>query len=214
MSKVKMVVKGIPAEKPFISGHTEPGYMGATKWVGANCNSWNNSNDLTKAVRELLKKQGVKGVTVRKETYSGGMSLYLTIKAGEEAFVPFDEYVKEYSARDLGRDWIVDSKGAGGQSMSEVFWGATAEEQARLLRENAEHDYYYLYGKERSLNQNYLDDYKQFTPAFREKLEKVKAIVDSFNYDDSNGMVDYFCRSFYETYYVNSKALAKESEVA
>jgi len=72
--------------------------------------------------------------------------------------------------------------------------------------------YYYKAVTGNSLNIQYRDideddDYKDvFSPNFRNKLKLIKQVVDSFNYNDSNAMVDYFNRGFYEDYYLKNVA--------
>ena len=48
-----------------------------------------------------------------------------------------------------------------------------------------------------SINQYHIDKYNEFTPSFLRKLEAVNSIIKSFNYDESNAMVDYFNTNFY-----------------
>ena len=53
------------------------------------------------------------------------------------------------------------------------------------------------------INQYWLEKYDDIlSEHVMKKIKAVKAIVDSYNYDDSNAMVDYFNRGFYEDYYV------------
>ena len=86
------------------------------------------------------------------------------------------------------------------------------DEQKKLLEENARRSYdvvksdgeRYDYGYQ--LSHYGFENYKMFSDAFVEKLYKVKEIVDSYNFDESNSMVDYFHRGFYEHYSVKYKA--------
>ena len=48
------------------------------------------------------------------------------------------------------------------------------------------------------VNQYAIDKYSdRFTPGFLDKVKAVNACVNSYRYDESNAMVDYFCSNFY-----------------
>ena len=47
------------------------------------------------------------------------------------------------------------------------------------------------------INHYRIDDNKIYTEAFRVKLHKINAVLDTYHYDDSNSMVDYFDTNFY-----------------
>lgn len=52
------------------------------------------------------------------------------------------------------------------------------------------------------INHYWLDREDRFTEAFKNKLILANEIIRSFNYDKSNGMVDYFDVGFYYSIYV------------
>lgn len=47
------------------------------------------------------------------------------------------------------------------------------------------------------VNQYYIDDSKHYTKKAKEVLKKVYKLTQSFNYDDSDGQIDYFSTNFY-----------------
>ena len=49
------------------------------------------------------------------------------------------------------------------------------------------------------VNQHHISKYTEYTTNFANKLKAVNEIIKSYNYDDSNSMVDYFDTNFYYT---------------
>lgn len=171
------------------------GYMGAVAWDGENSHKGLWGADLSKAIREELKANGIKGVSVSCKHCD---ELYLKFKASEEDFKSFEEFLAEYSIEDMGHWYWLN----GENKHINSFWDLSAEDRQKAMEESARHDYDYYRNGENSLNERHLEIYKMFSDAFMDKVKKAKMIVDSYNYDDSNAMVDYFNRGFYEYYYV------------
>lgn len=53
------------------------------------------------------------------------------------------------------------------------------------------------------INHYHLDSYKSFTAETIKLLKKIRSIIESYRYDESNAMVDYFNTNFY--FYINTK---------
>lgn len=83
--------------------------------------------ELSKAIREELKRQGIKGVSVSCKTYTGWQHITVKVKAAADDFATVDRY----------------------------------------------------------------------SEAFRAKLSRINAVLDTYHYNISNGMVDYFDTNFY-----------------
>lgn len=199
---------------------TKEGYMGAVAWDGSNSRKHLYGAELSKAIRADFKKCNIKGVTVSCKTYSGGQDVIITITPSQNDFVSFDEYSKEkMKDKHFGRYgyWLTDPE-THKDYQSEYIHLEPQEVQDRIYKA-AVKEYYdrFLHGT--SLNRHSFSGTKQdefygrsytdiFQPAFLEKLQLIKKIVDSYNHDDSNSMVDYFDRGFYESYHL--KALKTE----
>ena len=162
----------VEAIRAEYSGEYSDGYMGATRWDGNHSKEYLYGAKLSKALREAFKKCRIHGVTVSSSTYAGGQSVTVKIKAQPEDFRSFEEFEQEEKFKP--RDHEIDLQ-------KEYDW----------------------YKEGFSLNHYYLERYESIlsTPMMK-KIRAIKAIVDSYNYDDSNGMVDYFNRGFYESYYI------------
>lgn len=194
----------------FVSGEFSEGYMGGVQWTGANSSRHLYGSDLTKAIRAELKEFGLKGVTVKSHTYSGGQSVMLTVKAKESDFVPLGEYIASYSTKDLPNYDIYADDDSDMQMSKEMFYTLDGDEQKRVLAVNARREYGRRYGKQSGINQYCIDTYTVFTNEFLRKVKDVYKVVRSFSYSDTNPMVDYYDVSFYIDIYINAKGIAKE----
>lgn len=139
-----------------LGGTISEGYLGATRWDGNKSGKYLYGAELSKAIREELKAQGIKGVSVSCKTYSGGQS--------------------------ISRD---------------TWYTLDGDEQRRTLASHARREYDYSTTHSIDINYYHIDNYTEYTEAFRAKLHKINAVLDTFHYDDSNGMVDYFDTNFY-----------------
>lgn len=147
--------------------------------------------ELTKAIREDLKRRGVKGCTVRVRHYD---SITVTVKASPADFTSLEEFKERYTFAEFKCD--IESHGKyTGDSWCYTLEGLTDEEKNEkynnYCRYEIEHRHdYNNYYRERKL-------YPQYTTAFCEKLEAVYLIANQWNYDNSDPMTDYFDRGYY-----------------
>ena len=170
------------------------GYLGGGAIYGSNSGQFLYGSDLSKAIRGALKQAGIKGATVSCKTYSGGQHLYVTLKTTEKDYISKEEYTETFEIRQCGY-WIQTGDGC---IHRDAWYELPAEEQQEVLKKAAAYSYdVALQGQ--NVNENFIDSYKEFTEDFREKLNKVDAIISSYRYDESNSMVDYFNTNFYYT---------------
>lgn len=180
-------------------GEASDGYLGAIRWDGSNSHRHLYGAELSAAIRADLKKHGVKGVTVKVSTYSGGQHITATIKATAGDFIPLEVWKQTKTIYDLkgySDDVSVEAGTYNRMSVWEVQ-NLDEDEQRRIFDLNAAQRYNYQTCGDNSLNQFYLDNYDTFTPAFAAKVKAVNSCINSYRYDDSNGMVDYFDTNFY-----------------
>jgi hypothetical protein len=138
-------------EPETYSIETTNAYMGAVGFVGSNAGKRLYGAELSQAIRDALKKDGIKA-TVSKNTYSMGQSICVTVKANKDDFANAND--------DMARP---------GHHM---------------------------------VNHYNIDRYECFTDEFKAKLHRANLIANSFNYSDSNSMVDYFDANFYFDLYI------------
>ena len=180
------------------------GYMGGGAVYGSKSNIHLYGADLSKAIREDIKRAGIKGVSVRCKTYSGGQSIAATVSLPESAFVPEADFVADYQIK-CNQHWLyyTDSFGKVQSIHIDKYFAASAEEQEKIRSAVAMHEYDLETRHECQINYFYIDSYKSFTQETRKLLKKIKSIIESYRYDESNVMVDYFDTNFY--FHINTK---------
>lgn len=180
-----------------LGGTVSEGYLGATRWDGNKSRRFLYGAELSKAIRAELKAQGIKGASVSCKTYTGGQNITVKVKAAAEDFISRDEYINDYAAGKYGlrANWFTTEDGE--SVHRDKLFSLTAEEQQRIIRSHAARLYDYTTTHNTDINHYRIDDGTIYTEAFRAKLHRINAVLDAFNYDDSNSMVDYFDTNFY-----------------
>lgn len=168
------------------------GYLGGGAVYGSKSHIHLYGADLSAAVREDIKKAGIKGTSCKIDTYSGGQNLTVTVKMTASDFVSFDQYLNDYRI-DCGVTWIYLSHNQ--YIISDKYWNASVEEQERIRREAAAFEY----ANATTCESDYHNIKKSglFTAAAQNKINKIESIVCAYRYDCSNSMVDYFDTNFY-----------------
>lgn len=167
------------------------GYLGGGAVYGSKSHKHLYGADLSAAVREDLKKAGIKGASVKIKTYSGGQSLTVTLKCAPSDYLPFDLYLDSYRITG-SQAWIYLSPSE--YIHSDKYWAADGEEQERIRVAAAKHDYEQATTKEQCPRLSWIN---WLTAEAKKRVERVDAIISAYRYDCSNGMVDYFDTNFY-----------------
>lgn len=152
------------------------------------------NGELAKAIREALKKRGVKGCTVR-----GGWSGYtrkatVTVKAQPEDFASVEEFAERFNFSAFGAR--VATHGAYTGEHWLYKWDELSEEEKQTEYNNYIH---YEIAHRHGFNNYHREraNYPQFSTAFCEKLEAIYQIANQWNYDHSDSMSDYFDVGYY-----------------
>ena len=153
--------------------------------------------ELSKAIREELKRQGIKGVSVSCKTFTGGQEVRIKVKAAAADFIGRDEYINDYAAGKYGLStaWFYTEDGE--SVHRDKLFSLSNEEQRRIIRSHAAREYDSAVSGRTDINYYRIDDNKIYTEVFRAKLHRINAVLDAYHYDDSNSMVDYFDTNFY-----------------
>lgn len=159
--------------------------------LGENFPGHYGGKELSEAIREELKRRGVKGCTVRIRHYDG---VTVTVKATGADFVSLEEFKTRYSFSRFSAD--VESHGLyTGEKWTYSLEGLTDEEKNTL------YDNYCRYEIEHRHDFNNYhrgrDLYPQYTTAFCEKLEAVYLIANQWNYNNSDPYTDYHDVGYY-----------------
>lgn len=180
-----------------LGGTISEGYLGATRWDGNKSGKYLHGAELSKAIREELKAQGIKGVFVSCKTFAGGQEVTTKVKATAADCIGRDEYINDYAAGKYGLSaaWFYTEDGE--SVHRDKLFSLSNEEQRRIIRSHAAREYDSAVSGRTDINHYRIDDNKIYTEAFRAKLHRINAVLDTFHYDDTNSIVDYFDTNFY-----------------
>lgn len=194
------------ALKEFYTEDTtdKDGYMGGSASTGSKSRQHLYGAELSKAIREALKKCNVVGVTVKSKTFSMGQSITATIKVSAADVISEEEYIRSWSTSNCNWIYYKDENGEHHDILAENYYSLSAEEQGRIAKLAASTEYGYFMQRACGQYGEDLHNCKDFIKSeeLKKKIEAVKQIVNSFNYDHSNGMVDYFDTNFYADYVI------------
>ena len=164
--------------------------------LGANAPRLHGA-ELAKAIREDLKRRGVKGVTVRKRDVTYDTGITVTVRATAEDMASIEEYKNRYTFSEFscdasnyhgvfdGKNWIYSAG-----------WESLTDSEKETAYNN--HVIYYL-TKSPDFN-NYHHERKNcpsFTTEFYNKIVAIYKIANQWNYDNSDAMTDYFDVGYY-----------------
>lgn len=170
------------------------GYMGGGSIYGSKSNHHLHGADLSAAIRADLKKAGIKGVTVRCKTYTGGQSITATVKVDPEGYAERTAFVAGWKFPCSGWGYAPEL----GSIHGERFYAMDdAAEQERIRQTVAAYEYDSKTTARQSINHYHLADIAYLTGTTRAKLQRINDIISAYRYDNSNGMVDYFDTNFY-----------------
>ena len=181
------------------------GYLGGGAVYGSKSNLHLYGADLSKAIREDIKRAGIKGVSVRCKSYSGGQSIGVTVTLRPDEFVSLAEYVGKYEITPENT-WIYT--GNGEPIFVDYYFGQlSAQEQEETRVAAAEYAYERMTTRENRVNEFYIDEETHFTPETLAKIKTIQAIICAYRYDESNSQVDYFHTNFYYDIYTKLAAV-------
>ena len=175
------------------------GYLGATAVYGTKSNRRLYGSDLSAAIRQEFKAAGLKGVTVKCKTYSGGQHLTITVNISDADFVGRDEYIAAYRPS-YSMGWIPLGDHES-MHVDEYFALDPNGDGENIRRAAAAYAWKIATIGSHQINHYHLDKYTEYTAAMLEKLRKINEIIAAYRYDDSNSQVDYFNTNFYYTIY-------------
>lgn len=155
---------------------------------------------LSKAIREELKKRGVKGCTVRQSSSGYTPSITITYKASEADFSSIEEAAERYTFVSFDGDIVYKNNG--------VYCGGRwlyFNEYDRMTQEEKEHEYYnYLSERIKKLDSftgrytwSTRNHYFELSAEGFLKLSSIFAIANQWNHDHSDSMTDYFDIGYY-----------------
>ncbi len=174
------------------------GYLGGGGFYGSRSRKHLYGAELSKAIREQFKAEGLKGCSVRVSTYSGGQRIKVTVTAQSSDYNDYETFCKFFETDTFPcLNWL-DWRGDDGefhQIYRDSYYELDADEQHKVYNAVCKEHYSRNTG---DINHHNIESERdRFTAAFIEKLKRINSIILSFNYDESNSMVDYFETNFY-----------------
>lgn len=180
------------------------GYMGAIKTTGSKSQVYLRDAELSKQIRQAL--QGVlapelskSDVRVRKESYSMGRSIHITLRLDKAKYAPSRDEYKQMIVDNVKRrkyTWIRTEDGK--DIFHEAYNNMTEDEKRKVEQATAEQYAVWYYDRGTAdINQYHIDSEEMLNDDGKEIVSVANRVIKAFNYDDSNAMVDYFDTNFY-----------------
>lgn len=180
------------------------GYLGATKTTGSKSHEYLGDAELSKSIKQALQailtpELSKSDIKVKKESYSMGRSIYITLKLDKAKYAPTRDEYKAIVADEVKQNrynWIMD--GNGKEVFHEEYWKMSEEQRQRAEEETAERQAKWNYDREETgINHYNLDRENMLNEEGKKILEVANQVIGAYNYDDSNAQVDYFDTNFY-----------------
>lgn len=201
---MKRYIKSSDNQEYETGGETFDGYMGAVGWKGKNVELHKDIKEIAQIVRKQFRQKfpGYK-ITARIKRYSGGQSMRVEILIPTTDLMDKAQFVED-SVRNPWKyvkgswGWIgyPNPDGSEGRERPDILGEISADERAKYFSR------YYDHALLRYTGNADINVGSQPIPLLNdEALKYVKSLVDSFNYSDSNSMVDYFDVNFYAFIY-------------
>lgn len=168
------------------------GYLGGGSYYGSKSHKYLHGADLSAAIRSDLKAAGIKGVTVKCHSYTGGQNITATIKVSESDYISKDDFIAAYEVK-YSQYWI--TYGDNGECIHvDKYFALEGDEREQIRLAAAEREWTQHTTKEQDVRLSWVNWLKAET---MNKLQSIDSIISAYRYDNSNGMVDYFDTNFY-----------------
>ena len=180
------------------------GYMGAIKTTGSKSVIYLRDAELSKQIRQALQAVLAPGlsksdVRVRKESYSMGRSIHITLRLDKNKYAPTREEFKQIVVENIKHqryNWI--QNGDGKEVFHDTYWSMTEDEKRKAEQATAEQQAIWNYDRDTvDINHYHIDKEDMLTEDGKEIVRVANQVIKAFNYDDSNSQVDYFDTNFY-----------------
>lgn len=180
------------------------GYMGAIKTTGSKSDVYLRDAELSKQIRQALQQVlapelSKSDVKVRKESYSMGRTIHITLRLDKSKYALTRDEFKQIVIDNVKRDkytWLRVEDGK--DIFHEAYWSMTDDEKRKTEQATAEQQAVWNYDRDTTeINTHYIDKEDMLTEDGKKIVEVANRVIMAFNRDDSNAMVDYFDTNFY-----------------
>lgn len=182
------------------------GYMGATKTTGSKSQVYLRDAELSKQIRQALQavlapELSKSDVRVRKESYSMGRTIHITLRLDKNKYAPTREDFKQMVIDNVKRDkytWIKKDDEDFNGTFHEAYWSMAEDEKREAEQATAEQQAVWCYDRDTTeINQYHIDKEDMLNGMGKKIVEVANQVIKAFNYDDSNAQADYFDTNFY-----------------
>lgn len=180
------------------------GYLGAIKTTGSKSQLYLGDAELSKQIRQALQQVlapelSKSDVRVRKESYSMGRTIHVTLRLDKGKYAPTRDEYKQSVVDNVKRrkyTWIRTADGK--DIFHEAYDNMTEDEKRKVEQATAEQYAIWNYDRDTTdINHYHIDTEDMLTEDGKEIVRVANQVIRAFNYDDSNAMVDYFDTNFY-----------------
>lgn len=178
--------------EPIKTGFKEKPHFNYTAgaWEGVNYSIDLSLSEIAKLIKNEMKRKYPEATfSITKESFSGGQSLHINLmKSTKNPFNTFEKAIEE-----------ADGKG---NCYNRIYahperWQGLTERDLEESKRNIEALKRRLNNGYSQLNHYNIKDDFDLSEYGKQIMLDVKALADSFNFDDSDGMIDYFHCNFY-----------------
>lgn len=180
------------------------GYLGAIKTTGSKSVVYLRDAELSKQIRQALQavlapELSKSDVKVRKESYSLGRTIHITLRLDKNKYAPTRDEFKQMIVDNVKRGkytWIRTEDGK--DIFHEAYGNMTEDEKRKVEQATAEQQAVWNYDRDTTdINQYHIDNEEMLNDEGKEIVRVANQVIKAFNYDDSNAQVDYFDTNFY-----------------
>jgi len=180
------------------------GYLGAIKTTGSKSAIYLRDAELSKQIRQALQQVlapelSKSDVKVRKESYSLGRTIHITLRLDKSKYAPTRDEFKQMIVDNVKRrkyTWLRTEDGK--DIFHEAYNNMTEDEKRKVEQATAEQYAVWNYDRDTTdINQYHIDNEEMLNDEGKEIVRVANQVVKAFNYDDSNAQVDYFDTNFY-----------------
>ena len=180
------------------------GYLGAIKTTGSKSAVYLRDVELSKQIRQALQEVlapelSKSDVKVRKESYSLGRTIHITLRLDKNKYAPTRDEFKQMIVDNVKRrkyTWLRTEDGK--DIFHEAYRSMTDDEKRKTEQATAEQQAVWNYDRDTTdINQYHIDSEEMLTEDGKKIVGVANQVIKAFNYDDSNAQVDYFDTNFY-----------------
>lgn len=168
-------------------------------WQGGNNKAWHSNKELKALLLADFKRAGI-AATIRFNRAGYLTSITVTIKISADEIKPYDEWKEGFHVVAGHWAYYKDEAGELRSIYGENFYSLPEDEQAELFENIRRTSYELEITRLTESGSTHNSDEDVLTEAVNKKFSTVRAIVGSYNRDQSNSMVDYFDRDIYDHY--------------